>query len=456
MKYWGTSTIDDVVVLDTQGNIITTGSYTNFATPPAQSPGQTKVVESQPTNFYAAAQNINPFFPVTVAGAAINRWNTTTWEQDTSFATNVNANAVDNALVLDVNNSGEIVGVSTVGTVANYRHIYKLNSDGTLNTSFSSSFATAQTFAASELRDTTVLSNGYVLFTINASNRTITYDGVSICSAFTGGIWILINEFGSYIAHGRTETGARKINAVRRDPVDGTKFVIGGEFTQMNYFNRSGAVATINQGIQRITSTGVYDTTWNTGNVGGIVAERTKIRWIEPYYYLVGASYNGISTPGAGVYRIDQNGYLDSSWSLESYAGVRVRDVAAMSNGSLVGVGSDTDTMFPKIAKWSAQGDLNITPTVPTVINKSLTSFTNGLQVTGSLSITGSIQFPSNPTATNVVYSTIPVVLTADSFDPSTTSPWNTTAVPLGATFFDEAGGVTYLKASQPNGWINY
>jgi uncharacterized delta-60 repeat protein len=220
------------------------------------------------------------------------------------------------------------------------RNIARLNSDGTLDSSFTNSSVIN---ALLNGRRAEILPSGKILFTGTSTTQFPVYrlntDG-SIDSTFT-----TINFNGLIYAIKSLSDG---------------KFYVGGEFSQVNGFPLSN--------LARFNADGSIDTSFNTGNPGPDFSVR-EIEMLAGGQLVIGGTfskYNGINRQS--IAKINPDGSLDNSIV---YSGrVQAKDFVVLANGEILlggqafdnsGGGSDPS---PALLKLNADGSVDAAQTL--------------------------------------------------------------------------------------------
>jgi uncharacterized delta-60 repeat protein len=209
-------------------------------------------------------------------------------------------------------------GAFTQYNGVNVKNVCRINSDGTLDTTFN--FYQENT-AFSNTGDIKLLSDGDILVRLNnARFGKIKSNGALDTSFYQG-------SFGSQLS------GAEEHMQVQSDG----KILLGGNF---NTYTSAGQTST-KRAIVRLNSNGTIDTTFNqfgTGFTTGTTIEAIVIQSDKKILLAGGgfASYNGVTLNSPGLIRLNPDGSLDTSFIRNSSTNVYGTECELQSDGKIL------------------------------------------------------------------------------------------------------------------------
>ena len=284
--------------------------------------------------------------------------------------------------------------------------IARLNTDGTLDTTFNP--ATGQ---FSVVYSTSMQSNGKIIIGYtNSNDTTITIARVNIDGTLdttfnppTGQFSVVYST--SIQSDGKIIIG-RYISGIARLNTDGTldatfdkdlggansgvgptsiqndgKIIIGGAFTFYNGISRNG--------IARLNTNGTLDATFNPGTGANDVVYTTSVQ--SDGKIIIGGnftSYNGISRNG--IARLNTNGSLDATFNPGTGASGGVIDISIQSDGKIIITGNFTSyngILRNRIARLNTEGTLDNTFNPGTGFNSYV--YSTSIQSDGKIIIGG-------------------------------------------------------------------
>jgi len=271
---------------------------------------------------------------------------------DTSFTVGTGANNTVWSVAVQSNGKVLIGGQFTTYNDTAINRIARLNSDGTLDTSF-----TVGTGANNTVRSVAVQSDGKVLI----SGEFTTYNSTARNRI------VRLNSNGTLDTSFTIGTGASLTVHSVAVQSDG-KVLIGGQFTTYN--------STARNRIARLNSNGTLDTSFTVGTGASSTVESVAVQ--SDGKVLIGGQFTTYnSTARNRIARLNSNGTLDTSFTVGTGANNIVWSVAVQSDGKVLIGGSFTaynSTAINRIARLNSNGTLDTSFTVGTGANNNVTS----------------------------------------------------------------------------------
>jgi uncharacterized delta-60 repeat protein len=283
---------------------------------------------------------------------------------DATFNPGTGANSIVNSVALQADGKAFIGGdfTSYNGTVIG--RIARLNTTGTLDTTFNPG-----TGANSIVDSVALQAGGTVLICGGFSS----YNGVESSRIAR------LNSNGSLNTSFTSSSGSSSVSTVALQP-DG-KVLIGGSFTSFNGLSRNS--------VARLNANGSLDTSFDPGT-GANSTVRTIVVQPDGKVVIGGdfTSYNGTSRNY--IARLNANGSLDTSFNPGTGANSRVRTIVVQPDGKVI-IGGDFNsyngTSRNYVARLNANGSLDTAFTPGTGANSSVYSI--ALQADGKIIICG-------------------------------------------------------------------
>jgi uncharacterized delta-60 repeat protein len=348
---------------------------------------------------------------------------------DTSFNVGTGANNIVNTTVIQSDGKIVIGGNFTTYNGASRSRIARLNTDGTLDTSFN-----VGTGANNIVNTTVIQSDGKIVI----GGDFTTYNGASrsrIARLNTDGI--LDTSF-------NVGTGANNIVNTTSIQSDG-QLIIGGDFTTYNGASRSR--------IARLNTDGTLDTSFNVGTGANWIVNTTAIQ--SDGQLIIGGSftsYNGTSRNN--IARLNNDGTLDNSFNnVGTGANARVTTTAIQPDGKII-IGGDftiyNGTSRNKIARLNTDGTLDTSFNVGTGANNIVK--TTSIQSDGKIIIGGDFT-TYNGTILNRIARLNTDGTLDTSFNVGTGANWivNTTAIQSDGKIIIGGDFTTYNGTSRNN-----
>lgn len=262
---------------------------------------------------------------------------------DTSFNPGSGTNGGVNSLALQSDGKIIIGGQFTTYNGANRNTIVRINSNGSLDTSFNPGSGPAITNATAYLLDVTIQSDGKVL----------------ICGNFTGYSGVAANQVARLNTNGSLDitfssgSGAGNAAIVNKVvPQSDGKLVIGGYFTLFNGAWRGRAA--------RLNSDGSLDNSFNGLGADSIV---NSVAFQSDGKILIGGQFTDYKGAGRNhVARVNSDGTLDTSFVVDNGANGDVTSIVIQSDGKiLIGGSFSSYNMFGRkgIARLNTDGSLD-------------------------------------------------------------------------------------------------
>jgi uncharacterized delta-60 repeat protein len=259
---------------------------------------------------------------------------------DTSF--NVGTGANSNINTTSIQSDGKVIigGDFTSYNGTNRNRIARLNTDGSLDTTFN-----VGTGVNDSVYTTTIQSDGKVII----GGQFTTYNGTNINRIAR------LNTDGSLDTSFNVGTGFDNnwVNVVLIQS-DG-KVVVGGAFTSYNGVNRNRIV--------RLNADGTFDNTFNIGN-GPSSSVRT-IAFQSDGKMIIGGDFTSYDSTNINrIARINSNGTLDNTFNVGTGTNLSVKTVVIQSDGKVVIAGSFASyngTTMNGIARLNIDGSLDNT-----------------------------------------------------------------------------------------------
>jgi len=339
-----------------------------------------------------------------------------------------------------------------------YRKIIALNNDGTIDTSFNVGQADAT--AANRgfgvfgtTRDIKIHNGAYVVYGDLRRYRTTAFTtggttNTFLCRILATGL--IDVTFTRPVATTNSLTNSNDSIAV--EPITNNIFVGLGNTT----FSTGARIV-------KLSSTGVHNATFNTtGLTGGTGIQIRSIALQSDGKLLIGGfdmtDYSG--TAIQNILRVDPTtGVLDTTFI---YGDGRTGFDSTCHNIFPFDINVGVDS-YKQILMGGTFLTYNGLPAASIVLVdqyggnigllklKDSFPYIGTAQITGSVNVTNNIGITGTPSSATVIYNTIPVATV--SFAPDVESPWNTTAVPVGACFYDAVGELMWVKIGQPNAY---
>ncbi|WP_299518331.1 MopE-related protein, partial [uncultured Flavobacterium sp.] len=289
----------------------------------------------------------------------------TTGSLDTSFNSGIEENSIVKTTAIQPNGKIIVGGDFTVinGIVRNY--IARLNTDGSLDTTFNpGSGANNLVLAASIQTDGKIIIGGD--FT--------SIDGTSIIRLAR------LNSDGSLDSTFNSGSGVNgAVNTITTQP-DG-RIIIGGFFSSFNGTSRNN--------IARLNQDGSLDTTFNPGSGTNFSVITTAVQGDGKI--IIGGNFTDVNdTSRSRIARLNADGSLDTSFNSGSGANNPVFTAAIQPDGKIIIGGSFTSfngSSRNRIARLNTDGSLDSTFTVGSGANNSI--YTSAIQPNGSIIIGG-------------------------------------------------------------------
>jgi len=282
-----------------------------------------------------------------IAGGAFNKYNGTATKYiarlnadgslDTGFYVGIGANNTINTLTVQSN--GKIITggnfTSYNGTAIN--NIARLNTNGSLDTSFIGSGA----------------NNSVLVTTAQPDGKIITGGGFTVYNDRIRGHIVRLNTDGSTDTNFNAGTGADNVVSVLTVQ-SGGKIIMGGNFTSYN--------GTVTKHIARLNTNGSLDSGFNVGGSGAngmvnILAVQSDSKIIIGGSF---SSYNGTSMKN--IARLNADGTLDISFNIGSGPNSTINAITVQSDGKII-IGGDftsyNGTAINRIARLNANGSLD-------------------------------------------------------------------------------------------------
>jgi len=304
---------------------------------------------------------------ISYSGSSINRIArlNTDGTLDTSFNVGAGANGV--ILTTSTQSDGKIIigGFFTSYSGSSINRLARLNTDGTLDTSFNVGAG-----ASSTVQTTAIQSDGKIII----GGFFISYSGSSINSIAR------INTDGTIDTSFNVGAGASSTVVTTSTQSDG-KIIIGGDFT-------SYSGSSINR-IARINTDGTLDTSFNVGT--GANSEVRIISIQSDGKIIIGgffASYSGSSINR--IARLNTDGTLDTSFNVGAGANDTVFTTAIQSDGKII-IGGDftiySGSTVNRLARINTDGTLDTSFNVIAGANSQIR--TTAIQSDGKIIIGG-------------------------------------------------------------------
>jgi uncharacterized delta-60 repeat protein len=288
---------------------------------------------------------------------------------DTSFNPGTGANSI--VYTTSIQSDGKIIiggdFTSYNGAIRNY--IARLNTDGTLDSSFNPG-----TGADSSVRTTSIQSDGKIII----AGSFASYNGAS-----RNGL-ARLNVDGTIDNSFNPGTGANNTVNTTSIQSDG-KIIIGGEFTSYNGTGRNG--------IARLNVDGTIDTSFNPGTGANNTVNTTSIQ--SDGKIIIGGgftSYNGVAINR--IARLNTNGTLDGTFNPGTGTNNTVLTTSIRSNGKII-IGGAFST-YNGMAQRNRIASLNTDGTYDNTFNSTITNlvggnivYTTSIQSNGRLIIGG-------------------------------------------------------------------
>ena len=297
---------------------------------------------------------------------------------DTTFATGTGANEVVYSTAIQTDGKIIIAGNFTSYNGATANRIARLNTNGTLDTTFN-------------------IGTGVNIIVYSIAMQTdgkiIVVGDFTSYNGTTANRIIRLNTNGTLDSTFTIGTGANIVVSSINIQNDG-KIIIGGAFTSYN--------GTTANRIARLNSNGTLDTTFNTGTGLNATVYSTAIQ--TDGKIIVGGfftSHNG--TTVIRIARLNTGGTLDTTFTTGSGASGDVRSIAIQTDGKIIiggGFASYNSISVGRIARLNTNGTLDTTFTTGTRANSDVYSTT--IQTDGKI-IIGGIFTTYNGTTTNYI-----------------------------------------------------
>jgi uncharacterized delta-60 repeat protein len=316
---------------------------------------------------------------------------------DTAFRTNTGTGATGGSTPainrIVIQSDGKIIIGGTFTTfngITTARRLVRLNTDGTLDTAFSTNLAIGP---GSDVRSLAIQSDGKIIV-------------VGAFTSFNGATRnriIRLNTDGTPDTAFNTNTGTAANNTVIAIAIqsDG-KIVIGGDFTTFNG-------TTVNR-IARLNSDGTRDTDFTTNTGTGVSNPITTITIQSDDKILIGGSFTAFNLAGASRFaRLNADGTLDTAFmsnsQLSSNANT-VNAIAIQSDGKIVIGGifiSFNSTTTNRIARFNADGNRDTTffTNIGTAANDAVSSL--AIQTDGKILVGGGFTTFNNQPANRIL-----------------------------------------------------
>jgi uncharacterized delta-60 repeat protein len=265
-------------------------------------------------------------------------------KRDTSFTTNTGASANSTVHSVAVQTDGKILvgGQFSTWNGTTVNRLVRLNSDGTIDTAFTTNAGTA---ANSTVLSVAVQTDGKIL----VGGSFTTWNGT------TANYMVRLNSDGTRDTAFTTNTGTAANNTVRSIAIqtDG-KILVGGSFTTWN-----GTTANY---VVRLNSTGTRDTAFTTNTGTAAISIVWSIAVQTDGKILVGGQFrtwNG--TTVNRIVRLNSDGTIDTAFTTNTgtAANNTVRSIAIQTDGKILLGGTITtwnDTTVNGIVRLNADG----------------------------------------------------------------------------------------------------
>ena len=273
---------------------------------------------------------------------------------DTAFTTNTGTGALSTVYAIAVQSDGKILigGSFTSWNGTTVGRIVRLNSDGTRDTAFTTNTGTG---ANSTVRSMLIQPDGKILVSGGSGLGFTTWNGTSV-----GGI-VRLNSDGTRDTafNTNTGTGANSSVYVRAVQSDG-KILIGGSFTSWN--------GTTVGRIVRLNSDGTRDTAFTTNTGTGANGSAGLIAIQSDGKILVGGSFSSWNGTSVGyIVRLNSDGTRDTTFTTNNGTGADtfVSSIAVQSDGKILVVGQFTywnGTAVGRIVRLNSDGTNPETP----------------------------------------------------------------------------------------------
>lgn len=317
-------------------------------------------------------------------------------ELDTSFDPGIGANAAINAVAIQSDGKIIIGGDFTNYNGVAINRIARLNSDGSLDTSFNVGAGFDFVFS------------GVQAITIDATGKIIVSGGFTKYNTISKKHIVRLNIDGSIDSTFLMGTGADNPILAIAIQLDG-KIVIGGGFTKFNGTNN------VNR-ILRLNNDGTIDTSFNAGI--GLDNYIKTISIESDGKIIIGGeftTYNGVSSNK--IAKINSNGTLDTSFNIGTGASNTVWSTKTQSNGKIIVGGLFTifnGTSKNYITRLNADGSID--PTFDIGVGASNVVKSVALQFNNKIIFSGDYQ-TYNSISTNRMARLLPNGLKDTDFD---------------------------------------
>jgi uncharacterized delta-60 repeat protein len=305
---------------------------------------------------------------------------------DAAFTTNTGTGATGTSVVINtivVQPDGKIlIGGAFSGFNGNSsaRRLIRLNSDGTLDTDFTTNLGFGPGSNVNEVAiqpDAKILVCGpFTSFNGDTANRIVR-----------------INSNGTADTSFNTNLGSGANNTVNTVAIqsDG-KVLIGGDFVNFNG-------TTVNR-IARLSSTGTLDTAFTANTGTGVSNEIIKIKIQSDDKILVCGDFTAFNLIGASRFaRLNSDGTLDTDFITNSQVGANASTVRAMAinsdgdiviGGNFISFNSNTTN---RIARFSVNGylDTDFATNIGTAADNTVNAI--AIQSDGKMLVGGSFEF---------------------------------------------------------------
>jgi uncharacterized delta-60 repeat protein len=285
--------------------------------------------------------------------------------RDTTFDVGTGANATIRTTSIQSDGKVIIGGDFTLYNGTGINRIARLNSDGSLDTTFN-----VGTGANNIVWTTPIQSDGKVII----GGQFTSYNGTGINRIAR------LNSDGSLDTTFNVGTGANNTVQTTSIQSDG-KVIIGGQFAS---YNGTGI-----NGIARLNSDGSLDTTFNVGTGANNIVWTTSIQ--SDGKVIIGGDFTLYNGTGINrIARLNSDGSLDTTFDVGTGANSSVLTTSIQSDGKVIIGGNFTSyngTSINRIARLNSDGGLDATFDVGTGANSSV--LTTSIQSDGKVIIGG-------------------------------------------------------------------